>query len=119
MDGHGREGQYRYFGSPLYHKKTPESLLQRIKPLRQRHTLYFLTSFAGNSYIKPPKLVKNARYKYLIRVVVTLAIFRFHNLNELVAHFPARRVALRVGRFAIPLRAIDLTIFARNPPLDD
>ena len=43
------------------------------------------------------------------------AIFRFHNLNDLVAHFPARRVALQVGRFAIPLRVIDLTIFARKP----
>ena len=43
------------------------------------------------------------------------AIFHFHNLDELVAHFPARRAAIRVGRFAIPLRFVNLTIFARNP----
>jgi len=46
------------------------------------------------------------------------AIFRFHNLNDMVAHFPARRVALRVdGRFAIPLHVINLTILASKPPI--
>lgn len=34
----------------------------------------------------------------------------------MVAHFPARRAVLRVGRLVIPLRVIGITIFARIHP---
>ena len=39
------------------------------------------------------------------------AIFLFRDHNDLVVHFPAPRMAIRLGGLVIPLRIVDLTIF--------
>jgi len=99
-------------GTSTFQSPRPSELAETI--FKKTYGVLLDFSYPHKVQLQPRKVLATMPgNKYHVAGVLTSAIIPIHNLNDLFAQWPAHRAALRIGRLPVPLRFINITIFAR------